>query len=63
MTMRPERSSEDTQTERVSGQPVDSKAALWKPEETDPTAEREREQRRDDAVEPDATTEPVQRGE
>jgi hypothetical protein len=36
MTERPEREgrgdqAEETQTERVSGQPVDARAAIWKP--------------------------------
>ena len=61
MTTRQESQGEDTQTERVSGQPVDSKAALWRPEGTEPTDEPER--KRDQDVEPGSTTEPVQRGE
>ena len=38
---------EDTQTERVSGQPVDAKAALWK--DDDPSATDEPERGREEA--------------
>lgn len=64
MTTRQPSQGEDTQTERVSGQPVDSKAALWRPEGTEPaeTTDVPEPNGREEA-EPASITEPVQRGE